>query len=178
MNPESLPKCNLQELVDAHIKTIHDIIKGGEKSFAPTLIVESLQPLEAGDKPQWDVIVLAGDTYEQRHEILGKLGRKYYGERRVPIGIAFASEAWISKQTHVMPSQADDRAEVLFIAAKSIHGEQLIQSMPITRDKNGNIIESAFITRSDMTSDMLLLDKFYRGFFGKFLEEDKEHPRL
>lgn len=171
----SIPSCQLQELVEAHIKCIHEHLKAGTDSFAPTLLVESIRPLEEdADARHLDVIVIAVDekAHEKRHEIMETLGKKYHDEQRLPLGIAFASEAWTSTTLHCRPSEADDRQEVLFIAAKSINGEAIMQTMPLARDKDGNIIEAAFVARDEWSdAHTFLLDSFFAGFWKPYLEQ-------
>lgn len=70
----------------------------------------------------------------------------------------------------VYPSESDDRQEIIFIAAKGIGGNSLLQHMPVKRDKDGRIIERAFIARSEGESQTYLLDCFYAGFFGGLKE--------
>lgn len=160
----SVPECNLQELVESHIKCIHEHIKGGAKSFTATLLVESIEPLKSETEKGLDVIII-GTIDDNRFEVMEQLGAKYYNEERVPLGIAFAGEAWMSNQTHCKPSESDDRQEVIFIAAKTINGKAIMQCMPFKRDKDGNIIETAFIERSGGAAHTNLLDHFFRGFF-------------
>lgn len=162
--PDSIPECNLQELVEMHIQCVHMSIKEGNKDFMPTLLVESVDPLKSEPERQLDVIGIQ-TLNETRFKIFEELGAKYYKEERLPIGIAFAAEAWSSKQMHCRPSQSDDRQEIIFIAAKGIGGNSLLQHMPVTRDKDGRIIERAFIARSEGESQTYLLDRFFRGFF-------------
>lgn len=143
-----------------HIKCIHEHIKGGQKSYMPTLLIESIEPVKSETERLLDVIGF-GDWNDNRFELLKKLGQKYYHDERVPLGIAFAGEAWVSK------AEADDRQEVIFIAAKSLEGDSILQCMPISRDKGGNIVETAFISRSDGESQTFLLNHFFRGWLGE-----------
>lgn len=169
------PPVDLQQLIDMHIQCM--LPEGEEiKSFAPTLIVQHFDP--ALDKSGLDVIVLAMgfNEPEEKHMTLKQLGKKYYDDRKLPSGIALASEAWISSQITSRPSEADDRKEVIIIAAQGLvkGGPDYLRSgglMPLNRDKKGNILRSTFIQMDDVKMVSGLLDYFYRGFFGEMLRE-------
>jgi len=159
------PTCNLTKLIESHILCVHKFLAAGCDNFAPTLLVEYYDPF-GEEKTCLDVLLIAGDfnDHEDKHTVMETCGAKYYKEQHLPIGIALASEAWMSHTPHCMPRDADDRREVLMIAAKSIQGECIFEQMPITRDKKGHIIEAPFV-RLDWKADMRLLDHFYKGFF-------------
>lgn len=167
------PFIDLQQLIDMHIQCM--LPEGEEiKSFAPTLIVQHFDP--AQDKSGLDVIVLVDFKPEEKHMTLEQLGKKYHDDRRLPCGVALASEAWISSQINSRPSEADDRKEVIMIAAQGIkRGDpdylRAYGFMPLNRDKKGNILRSTFIQMDDMKMVSGLLDHFYNGFFGEMLRE-------
>lgn len=171
----SAPQVDLQQLIDMHIRCM---LPDDEevKSFSPTLIVQHFDP--ANGESGLDVIVLAMDFNEpeEKHSTLEKLGKKYYDDRKLPCGVAMASEAWVSSQLNSRPSEADDRKEVIFIAAQGVikGGPDYLRAggfMPLNRDKKGNIIRGTFFQSDNMEMKSGLLDHFYRGFFGESLKD-------
>lgn len=169
------PPVDLQRLIDMHLACILPMDEE-IKSFAPTLIVQHFDP--ARDKAGMDVLVLAVNFNEpeEKHNTLTQLGKKYYDDRLLPSGVALASEAWVSSQLNSMPSLADDRKEVIIIAAQGIKkgDPDYLRAggfMPLNRDKKGNIIKSTFVQNDNITFCFSLLDYFYEGFFGEILRK-------
>lgn len=165
------PPADLPTLIEAHIHAVHGILKDGCKDFMPKLLVQLFDFQK--QETEMHLIALAIDIndHDEKRTTMENLGRKYYAEQKVPLGIALACEAWTSQEACdkdgkfvKQPSQCDDRKEILLISAMSIDQSVDLQIMPIEREENGNIKPSAFVKNDEIKANMPLLMHFFRGF--------------
>lgn len=169
-------KPDLSNLIDAHISGTHGVLSDGCKDFCPKIIVQAIDPLK-GDAPEVEYICIIVDQDfnepEEKHGIMEKLGREFYHNQKLPLSVSMTSEAWLSHQLDVRPSESDDRKEVIVLAAMGIDGSTEFQVMPFKRDKTGSIIEGPFIRHSGGVAQCDLLQSFYAGFWGEYEKKEK-----
>lgn len=163
---------------------VQGTILGKAKEMAPVLFVHYRKIEENGafGDLEHSIVMIAsgfGDT-DSKYKTIFELGRKFYEEEMFPAAVFMGTEAWISKQTEVMPRDDPDKQEYIIISGVSVGKEcRSINMIPIGHDKDGYIIrEGEEMKYPDGTTiESPLLDQFFIGFFSESRKRNEQNER-
>jgi len=134
-----------------------------------------------------EITVLIIDTdfndSEEKQRIMFDIGKKFYEDRKIPIAVVFASEAWCSKRPKegdwpdIQPRHDPLKTEAIIVTGAGMNQKQRMTiRIPVKRDKDNNIVIDG---ESDEFEEavMFIVDHFWRGYFSKAMEKEAKKKK-
>ncbi len=146
------------------------------ESLTPELVVITRGP-ELKDEIVLCCLAVPFNEAKEKHDIMTKIGKKFFEEETVVLAVILVSEAWLStrpiesKEPLVQPRHDPNRKEHIIVVGSGMQQNQrIVIATPIKRDgKNRMHVDGA---PNEMTGGhFALLDYFWRGYFATLLEK-------
>jgi len=164
---------NFNEMFNEIISMVESSVftPDGTKTYAPTVFLKyrTANDDDSLSEIKLAVFVIDGDfnNGETKNEVMYKIGREIFKYQLLPVGIFFASEAWMSRLNDgkTMPSQDPNRQEVIICAGRTVSNKHSVGlSIPIKRNKDGTIMADGEKIKTDKIQTGLL-ERLLAGYF-------------
>lgn len=165
-----VPRQKLIEMMEAQKRLARTLV-----SLAPTLPPQMLVLVQKSPSPETELeaVTVFGpfNSDEEKRVAMEQVGQRFDRLQQIPLAIAFMSAAWRARNPRpgVRPEDCKNREEVILVACeKAGDRNALIADAPLTRLREGMPAIGSFGEIRE--GRFVLLDHFWRGFFGERLK--------
>jgi hypothetical protein len=174
---------DLRKLAEGQVETLKEITKKGTDALLPVMAVTCVNSKTRERSVSMVALADLPDKSEGRHEAMQKVAAIFAAKHEIPVGVSFASEAWMKKlsiaEAHRArhggfpePSKCPDRQEIAQVSAMSMSRFSVSFLAPISRDKDNRIILGKF-EGGPGDARCFLLESFFGGVLGQLMKNLK-----
>lgn len=146
-------------------------LKGSSDSLTPHLLIHLYDTAEAKASDAMVLLYVPFNEHEEKHRTMRDVAARFHREKKFPLAIAFASEAWRSARVspdgpYKMPADDPEREEIIVLNALTITAKAVHQSLLVRRE-NGKLLRAGEWERAPEGAKIRnhLLESFFQGLY-------------